>query len=202
MNIRLFSCKAICVSLFLFGCLNGCGSDKDILPEGVSITLPDNTVVNVQEGGGAPSLSNSKWQFFRTANNAQGAAFATVVFGSDGNLEAFEENTLASNIFGDEVIFDNTRRATKQAGLQYIAATYGAETNDGSGFAFESRFSAFFAGIEAGAATASATAEFDPDDPDTVRGTFNFSSRVTLIDLPDANLDDEFSFMGARLLDE
>ena len=36
----------------------------------------------------------------------------------------------------------------------------------------------------------------DPNDPNVVRGTFAYSTRVTLISIPEANQDDEFSFLG------
>jgi hypothetical protein len=180
----------------------GCGVTSTAVPEEVTVLLPDNTEVTVEAGSGAPSLANSKWHFYRVAENAQSTPFATIRFGPEGNLEAFEDNTLAANIFGDEIVFDNTRRATKQAGLQYLAATYGAETRDATGFTFEGRFSALAAGLEAGQATASASATYDPMDADVVRGTFSFSSRVTLISLPEANQDDQFPFMGTRVSEE
>jgi len=192
--VRLLQTLLFC-SILISG--YGCGAGT-ALPDTVSVTLPDNTVVEVGEGSGAPSLANSKWQFVRTAGNAQGAVFAVIRFGPNGELEAFEENTLATNILGDEVVFDNTRRATKQAGLSYAAATYGAETSDQSGFTFEGRFTAFAAGIVAGDGSASATATYDENDKSVVFGKFTFSTRVTLIDMPEANMDDEFDFTGTR----
>lgn len=185
-------------TVFTWGVL-GCGAGRSGLPSEVTIVLPDDTSVTVDEGSGAPSLADSSWQFFRTAGNAQSTAFATVNFGADGNLESFEDSQLAPEIFGDTVIFDNSRRPTKQPGLQYAAATYGAETSDASGFTFEGRLTAFAVGLQAGSGTASASGTFDPDDSDTVHGTFLFSSRVTLIDLPNANRDDEFTFVGRRV---
>ena len=57
------------------------------------------------------------------------------------------------------------------------------------------------AGFEAAKATATATAEFDPDDADLIYGTFSFTSEVLLFaDLfPDGNINDEFDFVGRRL---
>jgi len=202
MTTRRFGMVCFVVLPVIFLAESGCGLGPSPLPDEVTVLLPDNTEVTVEAGSGAPSLANSKWHFYRMAENAQGTAFATIRFGPDGNLEAFEDNRLASNIFGDEVVFDNTRRATKQVGLQYLAATYGAETADASGFAFEGRFTAFAAGLQAGEATATATATYDETDPNTVHGTFRFSSQVTLISLPEANQDDEFPFMGTRVTDE
>ncbi len=183
---------------FFLPTVPGCGGGSN-LPNEVTVTLPDGTEVAVEEGAGAKSLSNTQWTFFRSAGNAQGAAFATIVFGENGNLERFEENKLAENIFGDEVVFDGTRRATKQAGLSYAAATYGAETSDASGFSFEGRFTAYFAGIAAGEAEASATGVYDESDPNIVRGTFHFVTRTTLVDIPGGNSEDTFDFVGERL---
>jgi hypothetical protein len=60
---------------------------------------------------------------------------------------------------------------------------------------------AFAAGLQAGSATASTQGTFDADDPDTMRGTFTISTRVTLISIPDANVDDTFDFLAQRVTD-
>ena len=179
------------------GCNSGPGANG--LPESVTVQLPDGTEVDATLGSGVISLADTSWQLSRTSSNAQGAAFVTIQFGPEGELARFEESTIASSIFGTTLIFDGARHNTTQAGLQYAAATFGAETADASGFAFEGRVTAFAAGLEAASATASAQAEFDPDDPDTIRGTFTFSSRVTLLSIPEGNVDDEFTFIGRRV---
>jgi hypothetical protein len=187
-------------ALWAVGSWSGCGTAGSSLPQAVTLTLPDGTQVEVNEGGGAPSLANSKWQFYRVAANGQSAAFATIVFGPTGNLQKFEKNKLAENLFGDEVVFDSTRRATKQAGLTYSAATYGAETSDATGFTFEGRFTAYFSGLAAGQAEASASASYNEEDPNTVNGVFHFVTRTTLpIEIPGANQEDTFPFVGQRL---
>jgi len=183
----------------LFGC--GSGS-RGTLPETLILELPDGTSVEVEQGAGAPSLANSEWQFFRNSSSGQAIAFLTVYFGSDGNLESFEENTIAREIFGDTIYFDGERHSTEQQGLQYAAATFGAETADASGFAFEGRLSAFVAGFEAATATATATATYDADDPNTVFGAFTFSTRVLVASFPGANMDDSFNFVGRRVTGE
>ena len=188
-------------SLVLF-VLPGCGSRRASLPSSVIVELPDGTTAEVDQGAGAASLANSKWQFFRTAGSAQGLSFVTIVFGPEGNLESFENNTIASEILGTTIIFDGQLHSASQQGLQYAASTYGAETADGTGFTFEGRMTAFAAGIRAGEATANATGTFDPDDPDTMTGTFSFSMRVTLLSIPEANQDDEFSFIAHRVQEE
>lgn len=169
------------------------------LPSSLEVTLPDGTQTPATLGSGVLSLADTTWQFFRTADNLQGGAFVTVRFGSEGQLLAFENSTIAPQIFGTSILFDGQRHNTTQAGLQYAAATYGAESADATGFAFEGRLKAFAAGLEAATATASATATYDAADPNVIRGTFRFKSEVTLLSVPDANVDDEFSFLGRRV---
>ena len=90
--------------------LAGCGSaQRSGLPETVIIELPDGTTVEAQQGAGAPSLANSRWEFFRTSSSAQSLAFVTIIFGPEGNLESFENNTIAQEIFGDTILFDGQR---------------------------------------------------------------------------------------------
>ncbi len=182
--------------------LAGCGAGKNNLPSTVTVELPDGTTVEVEPGSGIASLADSQWQFFRTAAAGQGLPFLTIVFGADGNLESFEDNTIAAEIFGSSIRFDGSRHDTTQKGLQYAASTYGAETSDGSGFAFEGRMTAFAAGIQAGTAELTAAGTFDPDDADTMIGVFTFSTRVTLISIPEANQDEEFPFIAHRVVEE
>lgn len=193
----------VIASLLTLGCSGGTG-----LPETITVELPDGSEVQTTMGSGVISFADSSWQFFRTAgNNAQGLPFVTVRFGSNGELAAFENNTLASEIFGSEILFDGQRHNTTQQGLQYAAATYGAETSDAHGFTFEGRLTAFVAVLgQAANATATASGEFDGDDINTVRGTFEFESHVTLnaFDLvPEEYIDMEevFDFIGHRVIE-
>jgi hypothetical protein len=182
--------------------LIGCGSaNRSGLPESVTLELLDGTIIEVEQGAGAASLANSQWQLFRTSPSAQSLAFVTINFGPEGNLESFENNTLAQEIFGDTILFDGQRHNTSQQALQYAAATFGAETDDATGFTFEGRLAAFAAGIQVATATATTTASYDPNDPDTVEGTFTFSSRATISSIPNGNTDFEFTFVGRRVTD-
>ena len=183
--------------------LTGCGSRSNV-PSSVPVTLPDGTTVNVTMGAGVISLADTEWGFYRAVGNTPGAAFVRVRFDSEGSLAAFEDNTIASQIFGSTILFDGQTHATSQAGLSYAAATYGAETSDSTGFTFEGRLTAYAAGFEAAVVTATAMAEFDPDDPDTVRGTFAFTSEVLMFAemFPQGNMDDEFPFIGIKVVDE
>src|SRR3990172_6122225 len=115
---------AICLSISFIGCGSG---NRTGLPKSVTLELLDGTIIEVEQGAGAASLANSQWQFFRTSPSAQAIAFVTVNFGPDGNLESFENNTIAQEIFGDTILFDGQRHNTTQQGLQYAAATFGAE---------------------------------------------------------------------------
>lgn len=179
---------------FAWGVIGCSGSNG--LPDAVTVELPDGSRVSADKGAGVASLANTNWSFYRAAGNAQGAAFVTIAFNEDGTLERFDNNTLASTIFGSTIYFDGARHNTTQPGLTYSAATYGAQTADASGFTFAGRFTAFAAGLQAADGEASATGTFDPDDPTTIRGTFYFRSEVTLIDYPEGNQEDEFSFVA------
>lgn len=203
MSSRLFGLRNwTALGAFLSLGITGCPTVQSTgLPGSVTIELPDGTTVDAEQGSGAPSLANSKWQFFRTAGEAQSLAFITVNFGPGGSLDSFEENTIAREIFGSRIRFDGQRHDTGQQGVQYAAVTFGAETADASGFAFEGRLTAFAAGIKAATATASATAEYDPNDPDTVFGTFSFSTHVTITTIPGGNSSDEFPFEGRRVIE-
>lgn len=176
----------------------GCGAGNNGLPDEVTIELPDGSTVSADKGSGAEALANTRWSFVRSADNAQGARFVTVQFNEDGNLERFDDNTIASGIFGDSIQFDGDRHDTLQPGLTYGAATYGAQTNDATGFSFAARFTAFAAGLQAAHGEATATGTFDPDDPTVLRGTFYFKTEVTLIDYPEGNQEDTITFV-ARL---
>jgi len=193
---------SICVSLTSMAglhCVHGCGVGSRDVPSAVIVELPDGTEVTATQGSGVISLADTEWDFFATAANAQGAAFLRLRFGPNGNLAAFENNTLASEIFGSTILFDGARHNTTQQGLQYAAATYGAETSDGSGFAFEGVLTAFAAGLEAANATAAATGEFVPEDPNLMHGTFEFTSQVTLLNIPEGNQDVTINFEGRRV---
>lgn len=179
-------------------CLPGCGGQAG-LPDTVTIELPDGTTQEVTLGAGVPSLANSTWEFERAADTAQSTVFLTISFGPEGNLDRFEGNTIAPHIFGDTILFDGERHSTNQPGLSYAAATYGAETNDASGFAFEGILTAFAGGIQAANASASASGTFDPSDPDRMTGTFAITTEVTLTQIPGANVDDSFNFVANRV---
>ena len=177
-------------TLLLAGCWG-----RNVLPSTVIIELPDGSTVEVDEGGGAESLANTAWQFFRGSG-----IFLTIRFGPDGNLAAFENNTIAPEIFGSTILFDGDVHDTAQGGFTYVASTYGAETSDGTGFSFEGRLAVFVAGIQAGSATATATGTFDPDDPDTMTGTFAYSTELTLpFEIPGAEQEAEFEFIAHRV---
>jgi hypothetical protein len=172
------------------------------MPSSVTLDLPDGTSVEVQQGTGPASLADSAWRCFRTTEAGQGMAFVTIRFGPDGGLESFEDSLIAQEIFGATVTFDGARHATAQNGLTYAASTYGAETADGTGFSFMGRLIAYMGGIQVGYATATAVATISPDDPDTMTGTFSYSTRVTLpIEIPGANMDEEFPFTGHRVVE-
>lgn len=191
---------AFSLCLMMIVVVTGCGSNPT-LPSVVILELPDGTTVTADAGTGVPSLANSSWAFIRTSGPAQGQSLVTVTFGADGALETFDNNTFAPDILGSTVIFDGSRQPTSMDGLEYEATTFGAATVDGSGFAFDGRFSAFFAGLNVGGGEASAVGTFDAVDPDTITGTFSFSMQLTIpIPIPGANQTDSFSFIAHRVV--
>ena len=187
------------LGLFAF-MLAGC-SQSGTLPSTVLVDLPDGTSVEVEEGAGVASLADTTWRFFRSTGAAQGLPFLTISFGPEGNLEGFADNTIAPQIFGSEILFDGEKHETAMSGVSYAASTYGAETVDGSGFAFAGRMTAWYGPIVVGDATATATGTFDPDDPNTMTGTFAFTTELTFFEIPEAELDEEFFFVAHKVVE-
>ena len=193
-SIIALSCFAALVAV-------GCGAGS-VTPSTATLNLPDGTSVEVSQGAGAASLANSAWQCIRTTAAGQSLAFVTLRFGADGALENFEDSMVAQEIFGTTITFDGARHATAQKGITYSASTYGAETSDGTGFSFEGRLTAYAGGIQVGYATAIATATLLPDDPNTMAGTFSYSTRVTVpVEIPGAETDEEFAFIANRMIE-
>ena len=182
--------------------LAGCGLGGSDLPSAVTVELPDGSTVEAGKGDGVASLESSTWDFSRTASNGQGTVFVTVVFDENGALARFENSTIASEIFGSTIKFDGIRHNTTQQGLQYVGATYGASTSDATGFAFEGLMKAYAAGIEAATATASSWGVYDPDDSNVIRGEFAFTTVVTLLSIPEGDQDENWTYIGHRVVGE
>lgn len=182
----------------------GCGSSANGLASEVTIELPDGTTTQVTAGAGVITLADTSWEFFATSGSTQGAPFVTINFGSEGELQAFENNTFASEIFGASIIFDGQQHPTAQDGLTYAAATYGAETSDATGFTFVGELNAFAVIIgKVADATAMATGTFDADDPDVMTGTFSFEYDITVEfpGVPTGGDSSEFSFIANRIVE-
>jgi hypothetical protein len=188
------------VSLMVLAGVAGCGAiSGGTLPATVLVELPDGTAVEVEQGAGVPSLADTTWQFFQTAGNAQTTVFLTITFGENGNLERFDENSIAPEVFGDTIVFDGVRYNTLQPGVTYEATTYAASTADGSGFAFEGRLVAFAAGLSAATSNATASGYFDPEDPSVMTGTFDISTRSTFPGFEQLNSDVSITFLARRV---
>ncbi len=187
--------------------LTACGSKNNGLPSTVTVELPDGTAVATTLGSGVISFADSRWQFFRTSATGQGAPFATIVFGPNGELASIEDNTIAAEIFGPTILFDGAKHNTSQSGLTYAAATFGAATADSQGFAFEGQITAFAAIVgDVANADMSASGTFDGDDINTVTGTFEFSFVLSslassFVDVPEGSDADSFGFIGHRVVD-
>jgi hypothetical protein len=201
MSFRVFRMIGILgVAALATAVLTGCGGSS--LPSTVIVDLPDGTSVEVEEGAGVASLTNTSWRFFRSTGAAQGLPFLTISFGPEGNLAGFSNNTIAPEVFGPEILFDGEQHATAMDGVTYAASTYGAETVDGSGFAFAGRMTAWFGPIVAGEATATATGTFDPDDPNTMTGTFAYTTEINFVEIPGAEMDEEFFFIAHKVIED
>jgi hypothetical protein len=196
------------VLTFLLGCglilaTEGCGNRNGAVPESVTVELPDGTTTTVTLGAGVPSLADSTWDFYITgqleSSAAQGLPFLVITFGPQGELTRFDGNTLSPEIFGDTIYFDGGNHSTNQQGLSYTAGTYGAETSDASGFSFVGKLTAFAVGLTVANATVTATGTFDADDPDTMTGEFTFSVQATVDFIPNANVDQGFTFIAHRV---
>lgn len=159
--------------LLLAGCSGGG------LPSSIELELPDGTVVSAEQGSGVPSLAEKSIVVYRlVGDNRQTTPALILELNENGSIESIADNTLAADVFGDELILDGARHNTTQSGLTYAAATYGAEDTTG-GLAFEMRLQAYFAGLSAAHGFANATGEYV--DEDTIEGTFTFVSEVTLL---------------------
>jgi hypothetical protein len=180
--------------------LGGCGS-RSTLPSTVVVDLPDGTTTEVEQGAGVTSLADTTWRFLRATGTAQGLPFLTISFGSEGNLEGFSDNTIAPQVFGSEILFDGEKHGTSVSGVAYAASTYGAETVDGSGFTFAGRMTAWAGPVVVGQATATAIGTFDPDDPNTMTGTFAFTTSLNFVSIPEAEMDEEFFFVAHRVVE-
>ncbi|MFQ5413085.1 MAG: hypothetical protein ACE5E6_01370 [Phycisphaerae bacterium] len=194
--------RVVCVlSLSAVVHLTGCGLFGP--PPTADITLPDGETVVAPVDSGAPSLANSEWSVHRAQANGQaGQAVVTLVFDANGGIDRFTDSTIATTVFGDEIILDGATHGTTQAGLTYTGMTFGAE-ND-SGFAFESRITALFFGLEAATASATATGTFVDGDPNTMVGMFEFVSHAAgaLQNSPiaqQAEQQDAFDFVALRI---
>jgi hypothetical protein len=192
----------LCLSFICAGLLPGCGAAASAIPKTTTVELPDGTTQEVTLGAGVASLADTTWRFNQDLGDGSFIRFATITFGSEGNLTSFEDNTLAPEIFGDTLLFDGAVHATSQQGLSYTAGTFGAETADATGFAFEGKLAAFAAGFQVATGEANASGTFDADDPDRMTGTISIVTEVTFPGFEDANVDEKFDFFAVRVVTE
>lgn len=203
MGLRFFPLRSVLTVAFFIAVLAGCGSNRPDVPGAVMVDLPDGTTVRATLGSGVISLASTEWDLYATSPTAQAVPFVRLRFNSNGSLRSFVDNTFAREIFGATILFDGKRHPTRQFGLEYSAGTFGAETSDAQGFAFEGRLAAFAGGlVEAATATASATGTFDPDDPNIIRGVLAYSIRVKIGGIPTPPAQEPINFVGYLVTDE
>jgi len=186
------------VALVSTSVMFGCGAGGSF-PETVQLELLDSTLIDATLGGGAPSLANSEWAFYRlNPDGSRGALLLRIPFGPEGNLISFEDNTLATEVFGQTIILDGQKHDTAQDGLSYAAATYGGESESGLGFA--AQLTAYYSAFQVADGEAAAIGEFVNEN--VIVGTFSFSVEVS--DLAesfvggDMNQEDEFEIIAYR----
>lgn len=199
--MRIAKVRGLCAAAVALGLgmSAGCGVGGPGLPQSVDVTLPDGTTTTATLGSGVVSLANSKWEFVATSGSGQGLPFVTIQFGENGELDRFTENTIAADIFGDTIIFDGATHNTTTPGVTYAAATFGAETSDASGFAFEGRLNGFAAGLTVATATANASGSLDPDDPNRMTGRFAFEADISVPGVPQDSFAQVFNFVATKV---
>jgi len=133
-----------------------------ILPEELEVVLPNNVRRTVPASSGATAFENSTWSVFANPD-AEGAADAPsgapgpyggfltggvgtlpsadtrlyrIHFGDGGRILRVTENTISSEIIGDELIIDGAFHAQRLAGLTYAAVSFGVSEGDQFGVAF------------------------------------------------------------------
>jgi len=184
--------------------LLGCSGSATGLPESVTVALPDGTQAEATLGAGVLALADTTWEFTRVyaGGTLGGTPFIRVTFGPEGELTSFEDNTIATELFGDTILFDGAMHATSQEGVSYTAGTFGAATSDATGFAFVGEINAFAAVLgKVATATVTARGEFDADDPNIMSGTFMFEGEV-LVEVPGVPADsfaDQFDYVARRV---
>lgn len=178
------------------------GCNGNIGPVEETLTLPDGTEVTVGQDDGAVSLANSRWEL-----RNGGTPFVTIVFDAGGNLTTFVDFTLASDVLGSELILDNKKHPTGITGVEYSAITFEAETADGMGFTFRTLISASVPIFgEIASATATATSQLDPGDPNIMTGDFVFDvtfdippSLLGLVPVPVEDIHEDLDFTAFRV---
>lgn len=191
-GLRPISAAALALSLLAAcGCNGGAG-----VPSSVSVGLPDASEQTAGLGEGAASLADTAWDLYEAST---GRFLVTLEFDENGALSRLADNQIvATEVIGGEVVADGKSHATATDGLTYAAGTYGAE-ND-SGFGFTARVRAYYGGLLVGSASASAMGEHDDE---TMIGTFSYKSQVEVGivagALEEANGSGSFEFIGYRV---
>jgi hypothetical protein len=183
--------------LFCVALIVGCGDPG--VPESMMLQLPDGSTVEADLGSGAATLANSTWQFVNATDTGSETLALTLSFGDDGELLGVADSPLLQPLFGDAIQLDGKRHATRQAGVQNAAGAYTTESEDGEEVAIGGLAIAYVAGIEGGKANVLAFATFDEGGTDILRGHVAFSTRVTLLEIEGADVNESLNFIGFRV---
>ncbi len=172
-NIRFgYRIAASALSLASLIALTGCFGS--VSPSTFDLVLPDGTTVTVSPGSVVESLANSAWAL----TDAAGTPIVTIRFGAAGNLERFENNTIAGGVLGSTLIFDGRRHDTDIPLVEYEAVAFGAPASD-TGFVFHAEISALAPLVgEVAAGFADASGEVDPET-DIMTGELSFDIELS-----------------------
>src|ERR1041385_404817 len=115
------------------------GGCTPMCPPTEPITLVDGTTANADVGSGAASQANSTWAFYANAAGPTSILGIQILpgtsvflfraeFGAGGKwVRIFDNEKIAPDAFGTQILFDGAQHAMVQPNLTYAAVSYGAE---------------------------------------------------------------------------
>lgn len=199
-NIRFgYRIAVSALSLVALIALTGCGFG----PQTFAFELPDGTILIVPSRSGPESLANSAWALIDAAT---GTTIVTIRFGPAGNIERFENNTIAQDVLGSTLIFDGRRHDTSIPLVEYEAVAFGAPIS-ATGFVFHAEMTALAPLVgEVASGVADVSGEVDPET-DIMMGTLSFEFELSslasrFVDVPEESLTGEFVFTATRVVEE
>jgi hypothetical protein len=133
--------KGANIVILLLWAIAGCES----CPPSMPVTLGNGEVVTADANSGAESQADSTWAFYADTGLGPLGFLGTVIsdvpgflfrvqFGEQGQLiRVFDNQILAPQILGDELILDNVSRPTLDPALAFAGESYAAEDGAAGG---------------------------------------------------------------------